>query len=348
MNILIISDAWKPQVNGVVRTYEFIGAELEKMGHTVKVIGPADFPRRIPCPGYKEIELAILPYKRLSAMIKSFAPDHIHIATEGPLGKAAHKYCRKHNRHFTTSYHTHFPDYIAKRVGKFLPFLHAPVKNAAIADLRKFHNHANAVMIATQSLEDELKSWGFTAPMHRLTRGADLNIFKTGEKTAYENLPRPIAVFVGRVAIEKNLEAFLDMQWDGSKVVIGDGPDMAELQQKYPQGHFLGKKLGDDLGHHVRSADVFAFPSRTDTFGMVLVEALACGLPVAAYNVTGPKDIITEDFLGSLHDTDLSWAAYDALKKSDDAEKRHKHVRDNYTWERAADQFLHIAAIAEQ
>ena len=184
--------------------------------------------------------------------------------------------------------------------------------------------------------------------MHRLTRGADLNIFKTGEKTAYENLPRPIAVFVGRVAIEKNLEAFLDMQWDGSKVVIGDGPDMAELQQKYPQGHFLGKKLGDDLGHHVRSADVFAFPSRTDTFGMVLVEALACGLPVAAYNVTGPKDIITEDFLGSLHDTDLSWAAYDALKKSDDAEKRHKHVRDNYTWERAAEQFLHIAAIAEQ
>ena len=348
MKILIISDAWKPQINGVVRTYEFIGKELENKGHTVKVIGPSDFPKRIPCPGYKEIELVIAPYKRLNAMISAFAPDHIHIATEGPLGKAAHKYCRLNNRHFTTSYHTHFPDYIAKRVAKFLPFLYNPVKNSAIKSLRKFHNQSNAMMIATQSLEDELKSWGFTAPMHRLTRGADLEIFHTGENTKFKDLPRPIAVFVGRVAIEKNIEAFLEMDWDGSKVVIGDGPDMAELQQKYPQGHFIGKKLGKDLGEHIRSADVFAFPSRTDTFGMVLVEAMACGLPIAAYNVTGPKDIITENFLGTLDETDLSKAAYDALSKTGYEQQRHAYVQKNYTWERAADQFIEIALNAEQ
>lgn len=348
MKILIISDAWKPQINGVVRTYEFIGQELEKQGHEVKVIGPSDFPKRYACPGYQEIELVLAPYSKLVEKIKAANPDHIHIATEGPLGRAAHKYCCKHNRHFTSSYHTHFPDYIAKRIAKYLPFLYKPVRNAAIGSLRKFHNQANAMMIATQSLENDLKSQGFTTPMYRLTRGVDFNIFNLGNKTAFKDLPRPIAVYVGRVAIEKNLEDFLNMDWHGSKVIIGDGPDLAFLQNKYTHVIFTGKKTGLDLGEHVRSCDLFVFPSRTDTFGMVLIEAMACGLPVAAYHVTGPKDIITDSYMGSLHETNLAYAAKKALQHTEYKQQRHQYVKTHFTWELAAKQFIDIVQIVEQ
>ena len=348
MKILIISDAWKPQINGVVRTYEYIIDELHDMGHETMVIGPADFPVRIPMPGYKEIELAINPYGRLKRMIDKFGPDYIHIATEGPLGLAGSKYCKKNDIKFTTSYHTHFPDYVSKRVAKYLPFLKNITRKLAINNVKNFHNKASGIMIATQSLEDELKSWGFTAPMHRLTRGVSLDIFYPDEAELFHDLPRPIAIYVGRIAIEKNLEDFLDMDWDGSKVIVGIGPDLEYLEKTYPDAHFVGKKIGHELGAHYRSADIFVFPSKTDTFGMVLIEALASGIPVAAYNVTGPKDIITEDYLGALHDDKLHIAAQKAMEHSHARKERRQHIEENYTWPTVAEQFLYVIEVSDQ
>ncbi len=339
MKILIVSDAWYPQLNGVVRTYEHITKELEQMGHETKVIGPRDFAVALPMPGYKEIELAINPYRRLKRIIKEFNPDHMHIAAEGPLGWAARKFCMRHDVRFTTTYHTHFPDYVAKRVAKFLPFLYDFSREMAKKMVRTFHAPAHTMMVATNSLEEELKEWEFIAPMTRLTRGVDLDIFHPGEKTLFNDMKRPVALYVGRVAIEKNLEEFLEMPWQGSKVIVGDGPSMNYLMKKYPDAHFVGKKEREELAEHYRSADLFAFPSRTDTFGIVLIEALACGLPVAAYDVTGPKDIIIEDFLGALHELDLAEAAQRALKAGT-PEKRFEHVKENYTWRLAAQQFL--------
>lgn len=338
MKIMIISDAWHPQVNGVVRTYEHLVEELIKMGHTVKVVGPADFPLTIPMPGYAEIRLAINPYSRLKRMIAEYDPDCIHISTEGPLGWAGRKYCLKHGKNFTTSYHTHFPDYVAKRLAKHMPFLYKTVHEIAKRIVRNFHAPSKAMMVATQSLEDELKSWGFKTPMRRLTRGVKLEQFYPGENTVYKDLKGPIAVYVGRVAIEKNIHEFLQMDWDGTKVVVGDGPSRPALEKKFPDAVFVGKKIGEDLAAHYRSADVFAFPSRTDTFGIVLIEALGSGLPVAAYNVTGPRDIITEPFLGVLEETDLSAAAKRALDRGT-REERADYVRQLYTWEKAARQF---------
>lgn len=337
MKILIISDAWYPQLNGVVRTYEHLIEELQKLGHEIKVIGPRDFPRRIPTPGYPEIKLVIAPSRRLKTLIEEYEPDRIHIPTEGPLGWAARKYCRKNDRGFSTSYHTQFPDYAAKRVAKFLPFLYKPVHTAAKAMMRSFHSRSSAMMVATKSLEDTLVEWGFKNPMHRLTRGAKLDIFKLGEKTKYKDLKGPIALYVGRIAIEKSIEDFLAMEWDGTKVVIGDGPQREELEPQYPDAVFLGVKTGKDLGEHYRSADVFVFPSRTDTFGMVIVEALASGLPVVGYDVTGPKDIIVESYLGVL-DEDLGKAAKQALTCGT-AEQRAEHVKAHHTWENAAKQY---------
>lgn len=340
MKILIVSDAWKPQLNGVVRTYEYLCEELLKQGHQVKVIGPVDFPRRFALPGYKEIELAILPYKRLREMIDNFAPDSIHIATEASLGIAARKYCLKHKVPFTTSYHTHFPDYIAKRVARFLPFLKHTVRDMAIAHLRRFHAPSGCLMLATESLQKELKEWGFNAPVLRLTRGVNIDLFKPGPSKHDKQFKKPCALYVGRVAIEKNLEDFLQMPWEGDKIIVGDGPSMDELQQKYPNSHFAGKQEGKDLADYYRAGDLFVFPSRTDTFGIVLIEALACGIPVAGYRVTGPQDIITEDFLGALHDSDLKTAADNALKQAGSKDDLHQYVCEHYTWEKATEQFL--------
>jgi glycosyltransferase involved in cell wall biosynthesis len=338
MKLLIISDAWYPQVNGVVRTYEFLGAELEKRGHTVKVIGPSDFPVRIPMPGYAEIKLVVAPYRRLKRIIEDYAPDRIHISTEGPLGWAAHFYCLNHGRAFTTSYHTQFPDYVAKRLAKFTPFLYPAIHAISKRVVRAFHAPSSAMMVATESLENTLISWGFKNPMHRLSRGAKLDLFKPGPKTLFNDMPRPVALYVGRIAIEKNLEDFLAMEWDGSKVLVGDGPSLPFLQKKYPQAHFVGIKLGEDLAAHYRSADVFAFPSKTDTFGIVLVEAMASGLPIAGYNVTGPKDIVTQPYLGAVHETDLRIACMKALKQGS-PERCAAHARENFTWEHAGQQF---------
>jgi glycosyltransferase involved in cell wall biosynthesis len=335
---LIVSDAWHPQVNGVVRTYEHLCEELEKMGHNVKVIGPSDFSYTIPMPGYAEIRLALLPYGRLCRMIDTYAPDYIHIATEGPLGWAARKYCLRHDHSFSTSYHTHFPDYVAKRLARRIPLLYTPVKAIAKWVVRTFHAPSRVMMVATQSLEDELRSWNFKTPMRRMTRGAKLDLYYPGENTVYKDLKRPIAVYVGRVSIEKSLEDFLKMPWQGSKVIVGEGPSLTALARQYPDAVFTGKKMGQELAAHYRSADVFVFPSRTDTFGIVLIEALASGIPIAAYNVTGPKDIITEPFLGALEEIDLAKAALRALEAGT-AEQRADHVKSLYTWEQATRQF---------
>jgi glycosyltransferase involved in cell wall biosynthesis len=338
LKILIVTDAWHPQVNGVVRTYEYLQGELETMGYTVKVIGPSDFPRSYPMPGYSEIRLVLFPYNMLRRMIMEFEPDVLHIATEGPLGIAARKYATNYGVEFTSCYHTHFPDYAAKRAAKYLPFLEKPVRDAGIKFVRWFHDVSSCLFAATPSLETQLRAWDFTCPIKRMTRGIDHSLFRTGEKPLFQDLPQPVALYVGRVAIEKNLEAFLDMAWEGSKVIVGSGPDDAMLREKYPDAVFAGVKTGEALADHYRSADVFVFPSRTDTFGMVLVEAMACGLPLAAYPVTGPIDIITDDFLGAV-DEDLSAAAHKALHNGT-ATERSAHATTHYSWRKAASQFL--------
>lgn len=338
MKIIIITDAWHPQVNGVVRTYENISEQLEKLGHTVKVVGPSDFKYSIPMPGYPEIRLAINPYRQLKKIIEEFDPDCIHVSAEGPLGWAGRKYCVKHGKKYTTSYHTHFPDYVAKRFAKYLPFMYGFFHSIAKKIITHFHRPSSRMFVATQSLEDDLLSWGFKTPIHRLTRGVKLDLFHPGENTVYKDLKAPVAVYVGRIAIEKNLEDFLKMPWDGTKVLVGDGPSLKGFKRKYPQAIFVGQKDGEELAAHYRSADVFAFPSRTDTFGIVLIEALASGLPVAAYNVTGPKDIIIEPFLGVLDEHNLSKAAYASLNCGS-AEQRFNYIKEHFTWEKAGKQF---------
>ncbi len=338
MNILIVSDAWHPQVNGVVRTYEYLNGELEKMGYTVKVIGPGDFPRSYPMPGYNEIRLVLFPYNHLRRMIGEFSPDVLHIATEGPLGLAARKYAKNYGVEFTSCYHTHFPDYAAKRVAKYFPFLAVPVRLAGIRFVRWFHKLSSCLFVATPSLEKNLKDWGFTCPIKRLTRGIDNSLFHTGDKNLFQHLPKPVALYVGRIAIEKNLEAFLDMEWEGSKVLVGSGPDLDHLKSRYSSAFFAGTQTGQNLADHYRSADLFVFPSKTDTFGMVLVEAMACGLPIAGYPVTGPIDLITDKKLGAV-DEDLSKASLNALQYGTPQE-RANHAIQHYSWALAARQFL--------
>lgn len=338
MKLLIVSDAWHPQVNGVVRTYEYLNAQMEKLGHEVKVIGPSDFSVTFPMPGYAEIRLALTPYPRLKKLIRAFGPDSIHIATEGPLGWAARRYCMRYDQDFTTSYHTQFPDYVAKRLARQGSGLYEMIHRLGIKYVRRFHDPARAVLVATQSLEDILKSWGFKPPMRRLTRGVDLDLFYPGEKTAFSDLKAPVALYVGRVAIEKNLEDFLKMPWQGTKIIVGDGPSMGYLAARYPEARFIGRRTGEDLAACYRSADIFVFPSRTETFGIVLIEALASGLPVAAYDAMGPKDIVTEPFLGALHESDLGRAALLAMDCGD-AGERAAYIKRYYTWENAAAQF---------
>lgn len=335
LKILIVSDAWYPQVNGVVRTYEYIKTELETMGYDVKVIGPGDFPRSVPMPGYGEIRLAAFPYNNLRHMIRDYAPDILHIATEGPLGLAARKYAKNYGVEFTSCYHTHFPDYAAKRAPLFMQGM---VRRAGIAFVRWFHKLSSCLFVATPSLENDLRAWGFECPIKRLTRGIDHTLFYPAAPSLFADMPKPVALYVGRVAIEKNLESFLDMDWTGSKVIVGDGPDFKILKDKYPSAYFAGLQKGADLAKHYQSADIFVFPSKTDTFGMVLIEAMACGLPLAGYPVTGPIDIITEDFLGSV-DEDLSQAARKALIHGDKG-TRAAHATQNYSWRLAAEQFL--------
>ncbi len=339
MKVLIISDAWHPQVNGVVRTYEYLEHEIKKRGHKTEIIGPADFAANVPMPFYPEIKLVIRPYSRLKRLIKDFAPDRIHIATEGPLGWAARKYCLKNNISFSTSYHTQFPDYLAKRFAWLIPPLYNAVHRCAVKIVRKFHTPSSAIMVATKSLEKQLLEWGFPQTTTPLTRGIDSTIFYPGEKTILKDVPGPVALYVGRIAIEKNLDAFLEMPWKGTKVIVGDGPVRSELEKKHLKALFVGKKKGAELAEYYRSSDVFVFPSKTDTFGIVLIESLACGLPVAAYNVMGPKDIITSPDYGALEETDLLKAANRALKDAN-KEKCAAYALQNYSWEIAGKQFI--------
>ncbi|MCB1682430.1 MAG: glycosyltransferase family 1 protein [Alphaproteobacteria bacterium] len=339
MKVLIISDAWHPQINGVVRTYEYLSRELQKMGIEVEVFGPAHFSATMPMPFYPEIRLVIRPYKRLKRMIEEYAPDKIHIATEGPLGWAGRKYCLRQSLHFTSSYHTQFPDYIAKRFAWLIPPLYKTAHSNAIRLVRNFHNAANCVLVSTASLEQQLRNWGFTAPMKRFSRGVDTSLFHPGPKTVLQELRKPVALYVGRIAIEKNLEDFLGMKWEGSKVIIGDGPVRQALSRKYPEAIFMGTRQGKELAACYRSADVFVFPSKTDTFGIVLLEALASGLPVAGYNITGPKDIVKEPFLGALDGESLEVAARRAIEQGR-PEQCAAYVKENYGWRTAAEQFL--------
>jgi glycosyltransferase involved in cell wall biosynthesis len=349
MKILIVSDAWRPQVNGVVRTYEDLNHYLENQGHHIRVISPCDFPHRHPLPFYPEIELVFNPSARLRRMIDDFAPDTIHIATEGPLGWAARHICLKRGWPFTTAYHTHFPDYVALRAARCLPFLYNPVRALCIGLIRRFHRPSMAVMTTTPSVEETLQGWRLHPPLHRLTRGVNTDIFHPGPKDLFQDIPHPVALYVGRVAIEKNIEAFLSMDWNGSKVVVGDGPGLPALKKKFPDAIFTGRKSGSALAGHYRSADVFVFPSRTETFGIVLIEAMACGLPIAGYNVTGPADVVTSPLLGAVDD-DLAGAARQALNAPGSREDRYAYLTETYSWAVASRQFIdaqNCALIAE-
>jgi glycosyltransferase involved in cell wall biosynthesis len=325
LRIAIVSDAWFPQVNGVVRTLSTVARELEAMGHAVLVVSPDRF-ETVPCPTYPEIRLALLPGRRLRALLDGFAPDALHVATEGPLGWAARALARRRGWPFTTSFHTKFPDYIAARTA--LP------ASWGYRVLRRFHGAAAATMVATPSLAGELEARGF-GNLRRWSRGVDTTLFRPRPKT-FLDAPRPISMFVGRVAVEKNIEAFLELDLEGTKYVVGDGPSAAALRRRYPAVRFTGYKSGEELARHMAAADVFVFPSRTDTFGLVLLEALASGVPVAAYPATGPRDIIDGRPVGAL-DSDLGRAARAALGCPAEACRAHALT---YSWRASAEQFL--------
>lgn len=279
MRILIISDAWTPQVNGVVRTLLTLTDRLARRGHVVRTITPDQF-RTIPCPTYPEIPLALMPGSKVARMIEEARPCVIHIATEGPLGLAARRYCVRRGIPFTTAFHTKFPEYIQARTR--LPL------SAGYKIVRWFHGPSRCVMVATQGIEDELKHWGVTN-VGRWGRGVDTELFKpaVSARPLFGEENRPVFLYVGRVAVEKNIRAFLDLDLPGQKVVVGGGPQLDELKHKYPNVTFTGPKFGEDLARHYAAADVFVFPSLTDTFGLVVLEALSCGTPVAAFPVAG-------------------------------------------------------------
>ncbi|MGB0672111.1 MAG: glycosyltransferase family 4 protein [Rhodospirillales bacterium] len=329
LSIVIVSDAWFPQVNGVVRTLDTCRQGLIARGHSVTMVTPDQF-KTIPCPTYPEIRLALTLPGRVGRLIEAARPKNrpmaIHIATEGPLGQMARSHCLKHGHPFTTAYHTRFPEYIRPRFGIPLAWSYAV--------LRKFHRPSSSVMVATQTIEDALAENGF-ANIRRWTRGVDTALFRPRPKD-WLDLPRPIQVYVGRVAIEKNIEAFLRLKTPGTKMVVGDGPQMAELKRKYPDVHFAGVKTGEDLAAHYAAADLFVFPSRTDTFGLVLLEAMASGLPVAAYPVPGPLDVVNGSGAGVL-DEDLGRAVEAALKIPPQIARSYAET---FSWDASLDQFL--------
>jgi glycosyltransferase involved in cell wall biosynthesis len=325
MRILIATDAWHPQVNGVVRTLTSLARSAAALGADIDFLTPEGF-RSMALPTYPGLRIALPNRREIIRRIEAAAPDAIHIATEGPIGWAARAYCRRRKLAFTTSYTTRFPEYIAVR--SIIP---AAVSYAV---LRHFHAAASMTMIATASLRQELSARGFKK-LGTWGRGVDTELF-TPDDPIELDLPRPIFMTMGRVAVEKNIEAFLSLNLPGSKVVIGDGPQMAELQRRYPKAKFLGEKTGRDLPRHLAAADVFVFPSLTDTFGVVQLEALACGTPVAAFPVTGPLDVIADHPIGAL-DTDLRSACIRALSISREACRNFALER---SWENSARQFI--------
>jgi glycosyltransferase involved in cell wall biosynthesis len=330
--ILICSDAWRPQINGVVRSLERLTEELIKVGVEVDMLTPQEF-TTLPCPTYPEIRLALTTKGHIQRRIDRSRPDFVHVATEGPLGILTRWAVSNGGSGFTTSYHTRFPEYLSARL---------PVPEKwTYAWMRHFHNRSLGCMVATETLKRDLQARGFTNLM-TWSRGVDQTLFHPRHEPVYD-LPRPIFLNVGRVAIEKNLEAFLALDLPGSKVVIGDGPHLEQLKRKYPDVHFLGAKLGQDLARHYADADVFVFPSRTDTFGNVVIEALASGLPVAAYPVMGPLDIIGTSGAGVLSE-DLREAALAAVDIPTEAALARAG---DFTWAGTTQQFLNNVVEAQ-
>ncbi len=325
MRIAIITDAWAPQVNGVVNTLKATCRQLRAKGHAVLMVTPENM-RSYSCPTYPEIRLAYKPYGKVAAALDDFDADCIHIATEGPMGLAARRYCIKHGLDFTTAYHTRFPEYLRAR-------FHLPLA-VTYRWLKWFHGPAKAVMVPTPRMQDALEQSGFRNVV-QWSRGVDTHYFKPGPREEV-SLQRPLYLYVGRVAVEKNIEAFLQMDLPGAKWVIGDGPMRDELERNYPDVRFLGAKPHEALSAYYNCADVFVFPSRTDTFGLVLVEAMACGVPVAAYPVEGPIDVVAHGKSGIL-DTDLTRACFEALKLKRSAVREHALC---YSWDAATQQFL--------
>jgi glycosyltransferase involved in cell wall biosynthesis len=325
MRILVATDAWHPQVNGVVRTYERLAREARAQGTEVVFLSPSEF-ASLPCPSYPSIRLAIPNWKRAGELIEAARPDFIHVATEGPVGLMARSFCLRGKRPFTTSYHTKFPEYAAA-------LLSIP-PSWCFSLLRRFHNAGSGMMVATQSLRTELRRRGFKRLMP-WTRGVDTDLYHPRDVRLFGS-DQPVFLYVGRVSKEKNIEAFLEADMPGLKIVVGGGPHLAVLKQRFPQVIFTGPKTGEDLAAHYASADVFVFPSRTDTFGLVLLEAMASGVPIAAYPVTGPVDVVSRGLSGVL-DEDLGKAARMALTL-DRTKVREDAFR--FTWAKAAELFL--------
>ena len=326
MRILIASDAWPPQVNGVVRTLKSILPELGTMGHAVTTITPDMF-SSVPCPFYPEIRLAFGAARPAATLIERAKPDAIHNVTEGPVGFAVRRWCLDRGFGFTTAYHTRFPEYLAARC--------AIPSRVTYGILRRFHAPARGIMVATESMRAALSAKGFRN-LRPWSRGVDPAKFSPDYRLADIGFPRPIFLSVGRVALEKNLPAFLDLDLPGSKLVVGEGPQLERLKRRYPDAHFLGRIENGALARLYASADVFVFPSRTDTFGLVLLEALASGLPVAAFPVPGPLDVIGDSGIGVLSE-DLRSAALAALDIPRDACREHAL---RFTWAHCARQFV--------
>ena len=325
MRVLIATDAWHPQVNGVVRTLTSLAKAAKALDVEIDFLTPDGFPSW-PLPTYPGLRIALPRGAEIARRIERAAPDALHIATEGPIGWAVRGYCQRNKLAFTTSYTTRFPEYVSVRTG--IP------DSVGYAVLRHFHASGSMTMVATDSLRTELAERGFRK-LGFWTRGVDTKIFNP-DQPALLDLPRPIFMTMGRVAVEKNLDAFLSLDLPGSKVVVGDGPQRAALEQKYPDAIFLGEKKGQDLTSHLAAADVFVFPSLTDTFGVVQLEALACGTPVAAFPVTGPKDVIADHPIGAI-DNDLRSACLRALNMSR-ADCRNFALE--RSWENSARQFI--------
>jgi len=335
MKVLTVTDAWHPQVNGVVRTIEATNRELLLAGHQAEVVSPLSF-RTVACPGYPEIRLSLLPYRRLARLIDEAQPDAIHIATEGPLGTAARRYCLRRRRPFTTAYHTRFPQYLKAMYG--IP------ESWVYRFLRWFHGPAQHLLTPTPHVERELAEWGITN-IGRWTRGVDLDVFHavTEPSELVRGLPRPLYLYVGRVSVEKNIDAFLNLDLSGTKIVAGVGPELELLKRRHPEVRFLGVLSRPDLARLYSSVDVFVFPSRTDTFGLVMLEALACGTPVAAFPVQGPLDVVGGSNVAVL-DEDLRKAALAALRIDRAACRAHA---ERYSWRAATRQFIDLQPVQQ-
>ena len=333
MKIMIVTDAWQPQVNGVVRTLATTRRELQAMGHEVELLSPLEF-ATLPCPTYPDIRLSVLPGKGVAQRMRDFAPHALHIATEGPLGLAARRYALKHGLPFTTAYHTRFPEYVEARFRLPLSWTYR--------FLRWFHAPARAVMAPTPKVKADLEAWGF-GNVVLWSRGVDLDVFRPQAVKRLDSAP-PIFLYVGRVAVEKNIEAFLELDLPGSKWVVGDGPALAGLRARYADVNYLGVLEQRALAEVYASANVFVFPSKTDTFGLVLLEAMACGLPVAAYPVTGPIDVLGDSNAGVMRE-DLREACLAALDIDRSTARAHA---EQYSWRAATEQFIGHLQVSEK